>query len=247
MELLDKGLIYCEQIFNSKEIKDFLSLISEKTNSVSRFDTRFWRNVELNQDIIDFTSKGIKLIKDQIASCLTLDHICESILMTTVPGEQGQQIHADNYAPNDLMRWYTVGICLSDINYSTGTFNYIPESQKIFQNKTNQEVEDLYFQMQSHGHFYRKYFMDSDIKKISLKSGSVFCYDTAVLHQGTPNVSADTERNVFFLTFGPTFDQWFNQVKEEAPSMANVLSCCKTSLRLKRLNSFSKYTFRDFA
>ena len=141
MNLLDEGLICSEQVLDSKEIENFFSLISKKSHA-RKFATRYWESVELNQDIVEFIKKAINQIKDQIACCLTHDHICESILMTTVPGDRGQPIHADNYAQNDLMRWYTVGICLSDINYSTGTFNYVPETQKIFQNQNNKSIED---------------------------------------------------------------------------------------------------------
>lgn len=246
IDLLDSGLIYSKQVFESEEIKNFLLLVSKKPY-IHKFGTRFWKNIELNQHIVVFIKKAISQIKDQISCCLTHDHVCESILMTTVPGEQGQPIHADNYAPNDLMRWYTVGVCLSDINYSTGTFNYIPGSQRIFRNQSNKSIEDLYFQSQREHNFYRKYFSNSNIKKISLKAGSVFCYDTAVLHQGTPNTSENTERNVFFVTFGPTFNQWHSEVKEDAPSMAAALSSCRTSMSLKELDSFSRYNFKDFA
>ena len=170
-------------------------------------------------------SKVIRATHDQLKQHLTHVNMCECINMICWPGEMGQSLHSDHYAPGDVMRWYTVGVCLTDIDECNGTFDYIPGSHQIYDNATHEDIQMYYQQITSHGteRMIESLGHSSIITKLSLRAGDVFCYNSGLIHRGTPNISTDRYRDILFVTFGPSFQEWLEYANVHMPSIAHQI------------------------
>ena len=238
--LIDCGLVRETNILENNQIHDIQKLVSCNRKSPHSVETRYWWNVDLNEPLRQLVSQAIRPFYQELQKCLTHQCVCESISMITLPGEPGQEMHVDNYASNDLIRWYTVGICLSPIDAELGTFNYVPGSHHLYRNLTNKQIEQKFLNQQP------EIIDDASIVNLSMQAGGVFCYDTAILHQGTPNIHRSESRHVYFITFGPTHEQWCNIMKPDSPNLVNAMNSASNTLKHKQTSGIKGWKFSDF-
>ena len=181
--------------------------------------------VKSNKVLLYSLSKVVRAVNDQLKHHLTHVNMCECINMICWPGEMGQDLHSDHYAPHDAMRWYTLGICLTDIDESNGTFDYISGSHQIYNNTTHDDIQSYYHEITSYRaeQLLESLGRDNSVAKLSLRAGDVFCYDSSLVHRGTPNTSTDRFRDILFVTFGPSFKEWYEYAHVHMPQIAHAI------------------------
>lgn len=235
--LVQHGLTSHQTTLAPDQIARLRELLPRSTPMGS--DTRHWENTPITPELTHMLRHVLRPYLHSLQQLITHDQVCESIVMTTTPGELGQPLHVDNHAPTWLASWYTVATCLTPVDTDVGTFDYVPGTHQQYEHLTIEQVQQLAF---------TQHLIDQQqpVTQLSLPAGGTFCYNTALLHRGTPNRHQDRSRDVYFVTFGPSHTQWCDMMRAEAPGLVTQMSNSRNSLATKCSEQLSQHTLKQF-